>query len=99
MFGLKGLPSCTFFSEAYHLVQRVRSTGRLKMKQIGERQVMEQTSELDIFDNVTEEEIACLWRSIKSSRFSGNDALRVVVTGMVLGVAFSRKQQLNEVEQ
>ncbi len=61
--------------------------------------MIEQTSELDPFDNVTEEEIACLWRSIKPSRFSGDDALRVVVTGMVLGVAFSRSRHANEVDQ
>ncbi len=58
---------------------------------------MEQASE-DPFDGVTEEEIACLWKSIKSSPFSGDDALRVVVTGMVLGVAFSRSEP-KEVDQ
>lgn len=59
----------------------------------------EQTAELDPFDDVTEEEITCLWRSIKASRFSGDDALRVVVTGMVLGVAFAKGTHFNQVEQ
>ncbi len=71
----------------------------LSFEAIGENKVMDQTVELDAFDDVTEEEITGLWRSIKSSRFSGDDALRVVVTGMVLGVAFSKGTHFNEVEQ
>ncbi len=63
------------------------------------KQAMDQTAEFDAFDDVTEEEITGLWRSIKASRFSGDDALRVVVTGMVLGVAFSKGTHFNEVEQ
>lgn len=61
--------------------------------------VTEETSELDTFDNVAEEEILCFWRLLKSGGLSGDKAWRAIVTGIALDVAFDRSKNLRRVEQ
>ena len=41
------------------------------------------------FESVTEEEIICLWRSIKGRGISENEAWNAVVAGLALDAAFA----------
>ncbi len=68
------------------------------MKPMRHSQLIENTSELDSFENVTEEEIISLWRSFKSNGLSGDQAWHVIVTGIALDMAFARSRSLNQVE-
>jgi hypothetical protein len=42
-----------------------------------------------VFEGVTDEEILCLWRSIKGRSISENEAWIAVVTGLTLDIAFA----------
>lgn len=61
--------------------------------------MIEEASELDTFDNVTEEEILSLWNSLKSSGLSEDEAWDAIVAGMVLEMAFDRSESLRQVDQ
>ena len=56
-------------------------------------------SELDALENPTEEEILCLWRSLKSGGLSEDEAWHAIVTGMALDMAFARSKSVRRVEQ
>ena len=61
--------------------------------------MIEKTSELDTFENVTEEEILSLWQSFKSGGLSADEAWDAIVTGIALDMAFARSKNLRQVEQ
>ncbi len=69
------------------------------MKLMRDSQLSTKASEVDTFDNVSEEEIIFLWRSYKSSGMSGDDAWHAIVTGIALDMAFARSRKLPQVDQ
>lgn len=71
----------------------------MRSKPMREIQVAEEASGIDTFDNVTEEEIICLWRSFKSAGLTGDEAWHAIVMGMALDFAFDRSKHLRRVEQ
>ncbi len=62
-------------------------------------EVVNEAYEWDALENPTEEEIICLWRSLKSSGLSGDEAWHAVVTGIALDMAFARSRSLRRMEQ
>ena len=50
------------------------------------------------FESVTEEEIICLWRSIKGRGISENEAWNVVLTGFALDMAFAKSKTCKQIE-
>lgn len=58
-----------------------------------------QTSEWDGMENPTEEEIICLWRSLRSGGLTGEEAWHAIVTGIALDMAFARSKNLRRVVQ
>jgi hypothetical protein len=54
--------------------------------------VLDQESNQDLFERVTEEEIIYLWRSIKGRGISESEAWNAVVTGLALDVAFGKNK-------
>jgi hypothetical protein len=52
----------------------------------------------DIFENVTEEEIIFLWRSIKGKGLSEDEAWQAIVTGIALDMAFSKTKTVKQLE-
>lgn len=62
-------------------------------------EAIRKASELEEFEEPTEEEIICLWRSLKSIGLSGNEAWHAIVTGIALDMAFARSKSIKQVEQ
>ena len=62
-------------------------------------EVISKACEWDALENPTEEEIICLWRSLKSSGLSEDGAWHAIVTGIALDVAFARSKSLRRIEQ
>ena len=58
-----------------------------------------QTSEWEAMENPTEEEIICLWRSLRSGGLAGEEAWHAIVTGIALDMAFARSKNLRRVVQ
>lgn len=54
--------------------------------------------EAELFENPTEEEIICFWRSLKSSGLSGDLAWHAIATGLALDRVFSPRKRLSRVE-
>ena len=52
----------------------------------------------DIFENVTEEEIIFLWRSIKGKGLSEDEAWQAIVTGIALDMAFAKTKTIKQLE-
>ncbi|MGB7948457.1 MAG: hypothetical protein WCH75_12310 [Candidatus Binatia bacterium] len=52
----------------------------------------------DIFENVTEEEIIFLWRSIKGKGLSEDEAWQAIVTGIALDMAFAKTKTVKQLE-
>lgn len=52
----------------------------------------------DLFDNVTEEEVIYLWRSIKGRGISEDQAWQAIVTGIALDMAFAKPRTYHQVE-
>jgi hypothetical protein len=52
----------------------------------------------DIFENVTEEEIIYLWRSIKGKGLSEDEAWQAIVTGIALDMAFAKTKAIKQLE-
>jgi len=52
----------------------------------------------DIFENVTEEEIIYLWRSIKGKGLSEDEAWQAIVTGIALDMAFAKTKTVKQLE-
>lgn len=50
-------------------------------------------------ENPTEEDIILLWRSLKSSGLSEDEAWHAIVTGIALDMAFARSKHLKRLEQ
>lgn len=73
--------------------------GPVEIEAYARKQMIEEASELDAFDNVTEEEVLSLWRSFKSSGLTGYEAWHAIVTGIALDMAFARSRNLKQVEQ
>jgi hypothetical protein len=51
-------------------------------------------SDQEVIESVTDEEIICLWRSIKGSGVSDNETWIAVVTGLALDVAFAKSNRV-----
>lgn len=64
----------------------------------GRDRLIEKVVETDGFDDVSEQEIICLWRSIKASGLSSEEAWHAVVTGIALDMAFAKTKTLKPVE-
>ena len=62
-------------------------------------EVLTVKSEDELLEYPTEEEILCVWRSLKSSGISEDEAWHVIVTGIALDRAFARSKNLNSVVQ
>lgn len=54
--------------------------------------------EVETFESPTEEEIIGLWRSLKSSGLSGDQAWHAIVTSIALDRVFSPRKGLSRVE-
>jgi hypothetical protein len=54
--------------------------------------------EQDLFENVTEEEIIFLWRSIKGKGLSEDQAWQAIVTGIALDMAFAKSKSSWQIE-
>ena len=52
----------------------------------------------DTLENPTEEEVICLWRTLRSSGLSGDEAWHAIATGIALDLAFARSKTLRRVE-
>ncbi len=61
-------------------------------------EVTSKVYEWDALEHPTEEEIICLWRSLKSSGLSEDEAWHAIVTGIALDMAFARSKSLKQVE-
>ena len=61
--------------------------------------VLDEDRDHEVFEIVTDEEIICLWRSIKGACISENDAWKAVVAGLALDVAFAKSKPCMPVEQ
>lgn len=48
----------------------------------------------ELFDNITEEEVIYLWRSIKRRGLSEDEAWQAVVIGIALDMAFATSRKL-----
>ncbi|MFQ5852679.1 MAG: hypothetical protein ACE5JU_19135 [Candidatus Binatia bacterium] len=64
-----------------------------------ENQEVTRGSQLETFDDVTEQDIILLWRSFKSAGLSGDEAWHAIMTGIALDVAFARSRSLPQVDQ
>lgn len=61
--------------------------------------LLEMTPESDPFQDVTEEDIICLWHSFKASGLSGEEAWHAILTGIALDMAFERSKSQKWIEQ
>jgi hypothetical protein len=61
--------------------------------------VLEEDCDREVFESVTDEEIICLWRSIKGPYISETEAWKAVVIGLALDAAFAKNKPCMEVEQ
>lgn len=68
------------------------------LKLISDNQLSQRVSELEAFEDVSEEEIIFLWQSFKSSGLSEDQAWHAIVTGMALDMVFARSKRLRQVE-
>ena len=62
-------------------------------------EVLTVRSEDELLESPTEEEILCVWRSLKSRGISEDEAWHAIVTGIALNRAFARGKNLNSVVQ
>jgi len=60
--------------------------------------VLDMERDQDIFENVTEEEIIFLWRSIKGKGLSEDEAWQAIVTGIALDMAFAKTKTVKQLE-
>ena len=60
--------------------------------------VLDMERDQDIFENVTEEEIIFLWRSIKGKGLSEDEAWQAIVTGIALDMAFAKTKAVKQLE-
>lgn len=68
------------------------------MKVTGDNQLSQRVSELEAFEDVSEDEIIFLWQSFQSSGLSEDQAWHAIVTGMALDMVFARSKRLGQVE-
>ncbi|MBI2986848.1 MAG: hypothetical protein HYY45_08775 [Deltaproteobacteria bacterium] len=61
-------------------------------------EVINKAYEWDALESPTEEEIICLWRSLKAGGLAGDEAWYAIVTGIALDMAFARSKSLKRVE-
>ena len=59
---------------------------------------LDNESDQDLFESVTEEEIIYLWRSIKGRGLSEDEAWQAVVTGIALDMAFAKTKTCKQIE-
>jgi hypothetical protein len=52
----------------------------------------------DLFENITEEEVIFLWRSIKGRGISEDQAWQAIVTGIALDMAFAKSRAYHQIE-
>lgn len=62
-------------------------------------EVITKAYEEDALEQPTEEEIICLWRSLKASGLVGDEAWHAIVTGIALDMAFARSKSLKRIDQ
>jgi len=60
--------------------------------------ILDKEYDQDLFESVTEEEIIYLWRSIKGSGISEDEAWHAVVTGLALDMAFAKTKACKQTE-
>jgi hypothetical protein len=59
---------------------------------------LDRGSDPDLFENITEEEVIFLWRSIKGRGISEDQAWQAIVTGIALDMAFAKSRAYHQVE-
>ena len=69
--------------------------GALMMKDVQE---MLEDTQVESFDDLTEQDMILLWRSFKMAGLSGDEAWHAIMTGMALDMAFARTRGLSQVE-
>ncbi len=62
------------------------------------QEMIADTTEVESFDDLTEEDIILLWRSFKMAGRSGDEAWHAIMTGMALDMAFARTRGLSHLE-
>ena len=60
---------------------------------------LDEEGDQEVFANVTDEEIICLWRSIKGRDISEKEAWKAVLIGIALDGAFAKSKLFMQVEQ
>lgn len=60
---------------------------------------LDEEGDQEVFASVTDEEIICLWRSIKGRGISENEAWKAVVIGLALDGAFAKSKPFMQIEQ
>ncbi len=61
-------------------------------------QEMLEDTQVESFDELTEQDMILLWRSFKMAGLSGDEAWHAIMTGMALDMAFARTRGLSHVE-
>jgi|TARA_B100000315_G_C14420815_1_gene515465 predicted DNA-binding transcriptional regulator AlpA len=59
---------------------------------------MHEGSDVEVFDDVTEQDIIKLWESLKAAGMSSNAAWDTILTGIALDMAFPRTKKMSVVE-
>jgi hypothetical protein len=60
--------------------------------------ILDRERDQHLFASVTEEEIICLWRSIKGKGLSEDEAWQAIVTGIALDMAFDKTKSAKQIE-
>lgn len=59
---------------------------------------LDQGSDRELFESVTEEEVIDLWRSIKGRGLSEDQAWQAIITGIALDMAFAKSRNFSQIE-
>ena len=70
----------------------------LNMFRMNPISALDRGSDPDLFENITEEEVIFLWRSIKGRGISEDQAWQAIVTGIALDMAFAKPRTYHQVE-
>ena len=70
----------------------------LNMFRMNPISALDRGTDPDLFENVTEEEVIYLWRSIKGRGISEDQAWQAIVTGIALDMAFAKPRTYHQVE-
>ena len=70
----------------------------LNMFRMNPISALDRGTDPDLFENVTEEEVIYLWRSIKGRGISEDQAWQAIVTGIALDMAFAKPRTYHQVD-